>query len=232
LASFNKRIIYYGQSSENDYRLQKNGVGTAEGEFCYQIFKKQNELGEVYLNVPGHHNALNALAAIAVASELGLPFDQIRKGIGRFRGVDRRLQFKGEAQGISIIDDYGHHPTEVKATLQALRERYPKKRIVVAFQPHRYTRTQICWSDFLPAFSDANEVLLWDIYSAGEPSIDTINSQRLAAEVQHPNTRYVGSGGAALETLVQHLKSGDVLLTLGAGDISKVGPAVLERLKT
>lgn len=228
LASFNKRVLYYGDSDQNDYHLVRQE--RSGPDFCYRIFRKGQELGEMELKVPGHHNALNALAAVVVAVELGLPFAQIRKGLQRFQGVDRRLQLKGEVKGIAVVDDYGHHPTEVKATLQALRERYPENRLVVAFQPHRYTRTQNCWNDFLSAFSDADQVLLWDVYAAGEAPIEGVDSAHLATQIRHKNVSHVKSGASAVEQTFALLKRGDVLLTLGAGDISKLGPAILERL--
>lgn len=236
LASFNKRILFYGESEQNDYRIEKivsgPSLAIATPGYGYRIYKKQTLLGEVSLKVPGHHNALNALAAIVVACEIGVSFDKIKNGIERFQGVDRRLQFRGEAGGVTVVDDYGHHPTEVKATLQALRERYPANKIVVAFQPHRYTRTENCWNDFLSAFSDADQVMLWDIYAAGETPLPDITSERMAKELRHQCVQHAGTGTAALEKLMSTLKPGDVLLTLGAGDISKVGPAVLERLSS
>lgn len=229
LSSFNKRVFYYGERPENDYRFEKLN-STEEGQNLAIFFRGQ-ELGTVHLRVPGHHNALNALAAIAVAHQAGIGFNEIKRGLNRFQGVDRRLQTKGEFDGITVIDDYGHHPTEVRATLQALRERYPKRRIVVAFQPHRYSRTQLCWDEFLTSFTDADQVLVWDIYAAGEVPLDQITSERLADQIQHQNAKWVGAGASAIAETVSSLKGGDVLLTLGAGDISKIGSQILERLQ-
>lgn len=220
---FNKKILFYGFESQNDFRIEgSSGV--------YSIFSKTDRLGEIRLAVPGHHNALNALASIVAGLEAGLSFDQCAKGVAAYAGVDRRLQSKGIVGGVEVIDDYGHHPTEVAAVIQALREKYLNRRLVVWFQPHRYSRTQSCWDNFLTCFNGCDLVRLLDIYSAGEAPIENISSDSLAKAIQHPNCRSVGPVKNGLGVLSNEIRAGDVVVTLGAGDIWKLGPALLDIL--
>lgn len=223
LSSFNKRVIYYGFQDTNDFFLKKEGDN-------YVVHQGDKKLGVLQLSVPGRHNALNALAAFVVGFEAGLSVDECLSGLKHYTGVDRRLQFRGEKSGVKVYDDYGHHPTEIKAVIQALREKYPRENLVIAFQPHRYTRTQSCWDDFLTAFEGASQVLLWDIYSANESAIEGVTSEALAKAIRHTNILYVGSGQRALDECVKAGKLGTILVTLGAGDISKQGSEILARL--
>ncbi len=223
LENYNKRIVYYGFNSDNDFILKKEVEG-------YVLYNESVKLGKIDLSVPGKHNALNAAASIIVGLNAGLTHKQCFDGIKKYNGVDRRFQFRGEKKSVKVYDDYGHHPTEIKATLQAFRERYPKDKLVVAFQPHRYSRTQICWDDFLTAFEDASQVLLWDIYAASEQPIADVNSELLSKSIKHPNVEYVGSSESAIAKTLQHLKGPCVFLTLGAGDISKRGLEIFERI--
>lgn len=223
LSEYNKRVIYYGFESGNDYTLKREGL-------YYSIYQGETKLGDLKLSVPGRHNALNALAAFIVGKEAGIPIADCLKGLESYTGVDRRLQFKGQKRGTRVYDDYGHHPTEIKAVIQALRERYPNERLVIAFQPHRYSRTKLCWNDFCTAFDGASEVLLWDIYAASESPIDGITSEKLAKDLQHPNAKYVGSGTKAMDECVAAVKGPCVFVTLGAGDISKKSVELLEKL--
>jgi len=211
---FNKRILFYGFESHND--LQLRGEKTR-----YQLFSKGKLLGCFDLNIPGRHNALNAAAAIAVGLELGLDFQTCASGLSLFVGVDRRFHWKGEARGVKVYDDYGHHPTEIAAVLQAFREKFPENKIKVLFQPHRYTRTKTCWSDFLKCFDNADEVYISDIYPAGEAAIEGITSERLVKEIKHKSVHYIGKFG--LGKIEPNLNSGDVFVTLGAGDVWKAG---------
>lgn len=220
---FHKRIYFYGFAPENDYVLSGE-----KGQ--YSLTKQGQAFGDFQLNVPGRHNALNATAALLSAIEAGIDFQTCARGLLRFQGVDRRFHFKGEKRNIQIYDDYGHHPTEVAATLQALREKFPDRRLVVFFQPHRYTRTESCWRDFTKCFSECDAVLLTDIYPAGEKPIVGINSQKLALDVEHQNCQYIPQSENISDLIVQQLQSGDVFLTLGAGDNWKVGMKVLEKL--
>lgn len=187
LSGYNKKIIYYGFDEHNDYILKKLNEN-------YVVAKEGQILAKLELPVPGKHNALNATAAVIVGLQAGIPLDRCIAGLKAFGGVDRRFHFRGTKNEIQFYDDYGHHPTEIAATLQAFREKFPKAKLVVAFQPHRYSRTQLCWDGFKTAFADASEVLLWDIYAAGEDPIAGLDSKVLTADIQHPNVFYVGSG--------------------------------------
>lgn len=220
---FNKRLITYGFDGSNDFQ-----VTGSSGR--YQILRKGQMLGEIELPMPGRHNALNATAAIICALEAGISFENCQKGLAAFGGVDRRFQHKGNISGIDFYDDYGHHPTEVRATLQAFRERFPNRRVVVIFQPHRYSRTQLCWSDFSDCFQDCDQLFLCDIYAAGEAPIEGITSEKLAASL----TKAPVLCGKAMESakfLIPQLKAQDVIVTLGAGDVSKLGPVLMEQIK-
>ena len=189
-------------------------------------------LGEFRLRVPGLHNVLNATAAIAVGIGLDIPADKIREGIENFRGVDRRFQLLGEAGGVAVIDDYGHHPTEIRATLAAARQCGYRK-VHVIFQPHRYTRTRDLMDEFATAFSDADSVFVLDIYAASEQPIEGITGEALAqriAEKSNGPISYVGSFDEAAAAATAAAQPGDMILTLGAGSVSQLGPMVLEKL--
>ncbi len=224
--SFQKRILFYGFDGKNDLIL-KGEKGR------YEIFNNdclkqpQKLLGRFELKVPGRHNALNAVAAIAAGMAAGMNFEICAKGIQKYEGVDRRFQFKGESKGIKVYDDYGHHPTEVRATLQAFREKFPDNRLVVYFQPHRYSRTEHCWHDFTIAFPQADMVFVGDIYAAGEAPIAGITSEKLSQEIKHDHVQYAPRGTTLLPLVTSALKSGDVFITLGAGDGWKLGMEIL-----
>jgi UDP-N-acetylmuramate--alanine ligase len=222
-SQFDKRMMTYGLNKKA--RLRANNLKSVGSQQTFEVSLDGIDLGRVTLNVPGRHNVLNALASVAVGLELKLTFDSIAKGVGQYRGVDRRLQIRGQFNEAVVIDDYGHHPTEVLATLAALRQAYPKNRIVVAFQPHRYSRTKTCWKQFLICFKDADVVGVLDIYAAGEAKIPAINSPKLAkaASKKNKNISYWGSVKASEKKVRSFLKPNDVFLTLGAGDVWKLG---------
>ncbi len=226
---FPKRIVFYGFNLNNDY------VVTGENG-NYQLIENDlikgttKNLGAFAILVPGKHNALNAVAAIIAGMAVGISFDKCVEGLKKYQGVDRRFHFKGEKNQIAVYDDYGHHPTEVRATLQAFREKYPDRRLVVYFQPHRYSRTEHCWHDFTTAFTTADVVLLADIYPAGEQPIPGITSQRLAQETKHGNCQHFIKAEDSAIKIKSMLQSGDVFVTLGAGDGWKLGISVLELL--
>lgn len=225
---FPKRMITYGFSAKADLRAENLYMQS------FDVTLKGEKLGKVNLSVPGNHNVLNSLAALAVGLELGLSFDKISEGLSFYKGVDRRIQKIGETTGVQVYDDYGHHPTEVRATLQALRQLFPKNKITVAFQPHRYSRTKLCWKDFLKCFKDADNVGILDIYPAGEKKIKGVDSKKLAAAAKKQSRRNIFYTGNHKNTLVQidkALKPGDVLLTLGAGDVHKIGREFLKLKK-
>jgi len=225
--TFDKRMMTYGFSKEAKLRAHSVKVQTTSQTF--EVDLNGNNLGSITLHVPGAHNVLNALAGIAVGLELKLDFQTISNGLAQYKGVDRRLQYKGEYNGAIVIDDYGHHPTEVRATIQALKSAYSKHRLVVAFQPHRYSRTESCWQQFLECFEGADVVGLLDIYAAGETAIAEISSQRLAQELskKQKNIFYWGEQQNVVKELSKLLKSGDVLVTLGAGDIYKLSSELI-----
>src|SRR5216684_836068 len=229
-----RRVITYGMREDSDFRILRSEIqcGSANRHYSHFTVEYQGKsLGEFHLQVPGDHNVLNATAAVAVGVGLDIPADRIREALEDFRGVDRRFQLKGTAAGVSVIDDYGHHPTEIRATLAAARQ-CGFKHIHVAFQPHRYTRTRDMLQEFGGAFSDADTVLVTDIYAAGEPPIDGMTGERVATEIlgHGKSASYVQSFEEASARLAQVAQAGDMILTLGAGNISQLGPQVLQGL--
>lgn len=227
--NYPKQIVSYGFGANNDYQI-KGEKGSYE---LLKSDKKSSELkliGNFECSLPGQHNALNATAAIIIGLTVGIPFDVCRKGLKTFKGVDRRFQLKGVKNNIEVYDDYGHHPTEVKATLSGFREKYPDQRVVVMFQPHRYSRTESCWFEFTQCFSQCDQIILTDVYAAGENPIEGINSKRLVDEIQHANKIYLPKNDQLSIKLKEFLKPGDVFVTLGAGDGWKIGLQVLELL--
>jgi UDP-N-acetylmuramate--alanine ligase len=182
--------------------------------------------------MPGVHNVLNALAAIAVGLELGVPVPQTRDALAGFTGVERRFQVLGEKAGITVVDDYGHHPTEIRATLAAAKGGWGR-RLVVLFQPHRYTRTRDLLNEFATAFKEADALFLTDIYAAGEAPIPGVTGERMAEAIRAaggPPLTYVPQKDHLVEMVLPYLKAGDLVVAMGAGDIGKIGRALLERL--
>ena len=237
LPQIRRRTITYGTRRGSDFhiRLGKSAVNFVEGQPLsrFQVTFKQKALGEFRLHVPGVHNVLNATAAIAVGIGIDIEVEQIRSALEAFRGVDRRFQLRGKAAGVSVIDDYGHHPTEVRATLAAARQCGFRK-VHVVFQPHRYTRTQLLMDEFANAFHDADTLFILDIYAASEPPIEGITGEALARHIQDVGEReasYTASFAEAAEAVVAAAEEGDMILTLGAGSVSQLGPMILERLQ-
>jgi UDP-N-acetylmuramate--alanine ligase len=222
--------VTYGFSRHADYRVDRVVASGMESRF--EVHARGERLGDAVLHVPGRHNVSNALAAAAVASELGIPFGKVREGLADYRGVVRRFQVKGESGGVTVVDDYGHHPVEVRATLATAREVWPGRRIVVGFQPHRFTRTQALFRDFLSAFHDADVALVFDVYSAGEEPIEEATAERLCGGIRdhgHKEAHYAGKAGEAREAVLSRLRPGDVFITMGAGDVWKLGESLLPR---
>ncbi len=189
-------------------------------------------MGMIDLNLPGIHNVYNATASIAVGVELNIAFDQIKRALETVEGVQRRLEIKGESNGVTVIDDYGHHPTEIKVTLKTIEENWPNRRKVVVFQPHRYSRTRALFDEFSRAFYQSDVLVVLPIYAASEKKIEGVTSQNLCEEIKaHGHKEVIHTDGfkAALSHLKQTLQPGDVLLTLGAGDVWKVGDMFLNR---
>ncbi len=227
-----RRLTTYGMSIQADFQAKEVVLDGFKSMFSIYHFGKN--LGKVVLNLPGIHNVYNALAGVVVGMELGIPFDKIRQGLETVEGVQRRLEIKGEARGIIVVDDYGHHPTEIKLTLQTVKEIWPGRRIVVAFQPHRYTRINALFDDFTRAFYQSDVLVVLPIYSAGEESIEGIDGHGLCEAIRAHGHREVvfSEGSEAVLYLQKNLKKEDILLTLGAGDVWKVGEEVLKKMKS
>jgi len=243
-----RRTVTYGTKRGSDFRIKLAGpeegtsqhphlsqnqaeVGYPLGRFHVHYHKQ--DLGEFTLHVPGVHNVLNATAAIAVGIGLDVGVDAIRHALDQFRGVDRRFHLRGRAAGVSVIDDYGHHPTEIKATLAAARQCAFRK-IHVIFQPHRYTRTRDLMDEFTAAFADADSLIVLDIYAASEKPIEGVTGAALAEKIREKSGKdvhYAASLAAAVTAAVEAAHDGSMILTLGAGSVSQLGPMILERLK-
>jgi UDP-N-acetylmuramate--alanine ligase len=236
LAGVQRRTVTYGTREDSDFcisNMQCGPAGDSAALSSFQISYRGDDLGQFSLRVPGAHNVRNATAAIAVGVGLDVPVAEIRRALENFNGVDRRFQLIGSANGVSVIDDYGHHPTEIRATLAAARQCGFKK-VHVIFQPHRYTRTQLLMDDFATAFRDADSVLLLDIYAASEAPIAGITGESLANHITKSSGQealYVPSFAEAVELATSAAEAGDMVLTLGAGSISQLAPQVLERLE-
>jgi UDP-N-acetylmuramate--alanine ligase len=225
-----RRVITYGLSPQAEVSARDVQLSPAGAQYTVTI--KGSELGRIEMRVPGTHNVLNSLAAVAVGQDLGVSFESIRVGLESFTGVDRRFQVKGEAAGVLVVDDYGHHPTEIKATLEALRHRAGSRRTVVLFQPHRYTRTQHLWDEFCRAFHQADVLLVCDIYPAGEDPVAGVTAEALAQAIAtrgHRQVLYAGDLRAACDRLCAEAREGDVVLTLGAGSVWAAGEELLRR---
>jgi UDP-N-acetylmuramate--alanine ligase len=223
-----RRIYTYGESADADFRVHILERG-AEGFARFKVVYKDTSMGPFTLHVPGRHNVLNATAAVAVGVQLGVAPELIAVGLDSFRGVDRRFQIKGVARGVTVVDDYGHHPTEIVATLHAAREA-GYKRVLVLFQPHRYTRTRDLMPEFIAAFGEADGVEMLDIYAASEEPIPGVTAEALVGAIGRDEVRYASSMDEAVERLVAVAREGDVIVTLGAGNVSHAGPQLLERL--
>jgi UDP-N-acetylmuramate--alanine ligase len=226
-----KRFVTYGFSSQADF--QARDVRVDGPRTLYRAFHRDRELGQVVLPIPGRHNVLNSLAAVAAGVELELGWEDIQRGLEDMTGVQRRFHVKGEAAGVLVLDDYGHHPTEIRAVLSALSESYPNRRKVVAFQPHRYSRTRGLMDQFAKCFYQSDVLLVTEIYGAGEAPLEGVTGKRLAEEVArygHHEITYCETLDGMTEALLQRVQPGDVVVTLGAGNIWQVGEALLERL--
>ncbi|MCJ7493968.1 MAG: Mur ligase family protein, partial [Deltaproteobacteria bacterium] len=200
----------------------------------FRVFANERELGQISIQMPGLHSVYNALATIATASELDVNFEIVRQALGSFSGVQRRFQIKGEWDGVMVVDDYGHHPTEIKATLSAAKSGWGRRTVVV-FQPHRYSRTRDLFKEFLTAFNQADVLFLTGIYPAGEDPIPGVDVQGLYEGIKghgHKDVTLVLDKSAILDRLLPRLKPGDMVFTLGAGDVWKTGEALIKKLKT
>ena len=227
---FNKRFLTYG--FDKDAELRAEDVTISGFETNFNVFLNNDELGSVTLNVPGRHNAQNALAAIAIGMELGMSFGDVTQGLSEFKGIDRRLQVKGEVRGIKVIDDYAHHPREIEVTLEAVKQSH-SGRVVVIFQPHRYSRTKLLYDGFVQALTKTDILYIMDIYAASEDPITGVSSELLCKSVIEnggKNVRYL-NGDDMLSEVVEELKEDDVVITLGAGNVWAFGEKIVEELR-
>jgi UDP-N-acetylmuramate--alanine ligase len=244
LPEVQRRIVTYGTKRGSDFLIKletssvadgvsKNVPGDGQPLSRFRVSYRKKDLGEFTLHVPGVHNILNATAAIAVGVGLDVGVEGIRAGLDQFRGVDRRFQLRGRASGVSVIDDYGHHPTEIRATLAAARQCGFRK-VHVVFQPHRYTRTRDLIAEFTLAFGDADSLFVLDIYAASEKPIEGVSGEALAGSIREKGGRsveYVSSFAEAVSAAVAVAEAGDMILTLGAGSVSQLGPMIVEKLR-
>ncbi len=224
------RVVTYGLQTGADWRaelLQPNSAGGCD----FLVSHAGRELGLARTRLAGDHNVCNALAALAAVDYCGVPFATALPALRAFRGVGRRFEVKGEVHGITVVDDYAHHPTEIRATLASARQRFPGRPLWAMFQPHTYSRTRALMANFASSFGDADHVVVSDIYSAREASDAALSSADLIGAMQHADAQYVGGLEAAAHTLAQRMRPGDVLLTLGAGTSHKVGELVLAELR-
>jgi UDP-N-acetylmuramate--alanine ligase len=232
-----RRLITYGARRGSDFQIKLEKPKRSQDQKSrvsrFHVTYREESLGDFELHVPGVHNILNATAAIAVGVGLDVSVEQIQSALASFAGVDRRFQLRGTAAGVSVIDDYGHHPTEIRATLAAARECGYRK-VHVVFQPHRYTRTQSLMDEFATAFENADSLFVLDIYPAGEQAIEGISAEALARRICEKGitARYVSSFEDAAAAVTTGVEEGDMILTLGAGSVSQLGPIILERLQT
>ncbi len=227
----NRRTVTYGHSAQADLRITAANFLPFASEFSLRFHER--DLGSFHLKVPGTHNVLNATAAIAVALELEVPVEKIREGLALYSGVDRRFQLRGTAAGITVIDDYGHHPTEIRATLDAAKL-CDFRKVHVLFQPHRYSRTAHLMDEFARSFHAADDVHILDIYAASEKPIEGVSGEALAQRIRdfgHRSVEFDGSMENAVKHVLENVESGDAVITLGAGNVWQAGDILLNQLK-
>jgi len=234
IPNIKRRRVTYGLTAQADISAHDIRYNDTFGSTFY-VSKGAEVLGEISLPVPGKHNVYNALAATAVALELEVPFEKISEAFAGFKNANRRFQFKGEADGITVVDDYGHHPTEIVATLSAAKNSSGGRRTVVVFQPHRYTRTKELMDDFVVAFNNADVLFILDIYAASEQPIEGITAEVLTENIKkfgHKNVSYLGDIDTATEKVCNALQPGDLVITLGAGTVTRLSDEILEKIKS
>ncbi len=233
IKGYRKKYITYGISLDADIMAKEIELNKLNSKS--QIYWRNKKMGELYLNVAGHHNILNSLAAIAVAKELGMNFIEITKILEAYQGVQRRMEVVINIDDeILIMDDYAHHPTEIKVTLNAIKHSWKNRRIIVVFQPHRYTRTKLLAEKFGKVFFDANRVIINDVYPANEPPISGISGQTISNEIKkanHSHIKYIPSKNNTLNYLYEIIQSGDIIITMGAGDVWTIGQELAKQLK-
>jgi UDP-N-acetylmuramate--alanine ligase len=224
------RVVSYGLTKDAEFFIENLLRKDVDG-FSFLLQCHGEPVGSFETGLAGIHQVRNALAAIAVASVLGLPQEAVRDAVARFRGVQRRFQHVGDAAGVTIMDDYAHHPTEVRATIAAAVQRFPGRRLVCLFQPHTFSRTQYLLDGFRACFQGVDELLIAETYAAREEPAAGMSARELAEVLDNPPARYVGSLDEAPAAVLAVLRPGDIFFTIGAGDVDRVGPQVLEGLK-
>ncbi len=225
------RYTTFGMSAQSD--LQAREISFLDGKSRFSVFHRDTDLGQINLNIAGNHNISNALAGIATGLELKIPFATIKEALEEIKGVKRRLELKGTKKGIIVMDDYGHHPTEIMATLTAIRESYPSKRLIVVFQPHRYSRTQALFDEFTRSFYQSAVLIVLPIYAASEAAIEGVDSTLLCEGIRshgHKEVSFAPDFTQALSMITHKVREGDMVLTLGAGDIYTLGEKLVEIL--
>ncbi len=231
LPRIKRKVVTYGVDNEADFRAIDISFSGLTSQFT--LYHRETLLGKVEMQVPGLFNVYNSMAAVAVALELGMKFSTIQEGLSAYKGVHRRLETRGQTGGVTVVDDYGHHPTEIKAVLAAAKNAWEGRRLVVVFQPHRYTRTKALFDEFLNSFDDAGVLILTDIYAASEKEIKGVHSMNLCKGIKdngHGNVTYLSGFKEIVDHLCAIVKPGDVVMTLGAGDVWKIGEELLGRL--
>ncbi len=232
LPKMTKRFVTYGMNAQADYRarnIRRQGLLTT-----YVAWRRAEELGEIALPMPGDHNVLNSLAVLAVADYLEVPFATVAGALKNFDGIQRRFTVRGEVADILVVDDFGHHPAEVRATLAGARAGFPGKRIVAAFQPHRWTRTRDQFHEFVRSFYDADKVVICDVFAAGEQRIEGYDSDTLVKAIQqsgHKDVTYIPRREDIAQAMAEKLKPGDIFITLGAGNIQLTCNEIIEILE-
>lgn len=219
------RVVRYGFNADNDWRASAITPNTRGGS-DFVVWRGREEIGDWRLEIPGRHNILNALAAIAAANQVGVDLEIARQTLQEFRGVARRFEIKGEFRGITIVDDYAHHPTEIRAALATARTRFPDRKIWAVFQPHTFSRTEALLDEFADALADADHVIVTEIYAARERNERGVSGMQIINRMSHRDARFIASLDAVMEFLIKHLNVGDVLITLGAGDVNRVGERI------
>jgi UDP-N-acetylmuramate--alanine ligase len=232
LPRLRRRVLTYGLNAQAEIRADR--IRQEGRTIAFRVWRRDEALGELRLSMPGRHNVSNALAATTVALELDIPFAQIQRTLEGFGGVDRRFSERANVGGVLIVDDYGHHPVEIRATLQAAAEGYEGRRIIAVFQPHRYSRVQDLQADFCGSFNAASQVVVCPVYAAGEAPIPGVDAAALAQgmlEQGHRSVGVVSDLDAALDHLTRTVRPGDVVITLGAGDVNRICAPLAERLR-
>ncbi|HRF48945.1 MAG TPA: UDP-N-acetylmuramate--L-alanine ligase [Anaerolineales bacterium] len=223
------RAALYGLHRDDTYRadsITPNNAGGSDFLAC----RNGETMGLVRIRLPGEHNVLNTLAALAIALELGVDFNVFRNAVAEFQGAGRRFEVRGEVRGVTVVDDYAHHPTEIKATLAAARRRFGGRPVWAMFQPHTYSRTRTLMAEFADSFAEADHVIVTEIFASREARDGSLSGADLARRMQHPDVRFIADLDEVIAVLVAALEPGDVLITLGAGDGNRVGDEVLRRL--